>query len=108
MPIFPEIRPHLDAAREAANEHDEFIFQAISTQSSTLTGRLDTLCRKANIVRWDKPWQNLRSSRETELVEEFPIHVATARIGNSPLVAAKHYLQITKKNTTIVPASNPK
>ena len=48
------------------------------------------------MVLWPKPWQNMRSSRETELVERFPIHVATAWIGNSPAIASKHYLQVTK------------
>jgi len=32
-------------------------------------------------------------SKLTELVEEFPIHVVTDWLGNSPEVARKHYLQ---------------
>ena len=41
-----------------------------------------------------KPWQNLRSTRETELVETFPVHVAAAWLGNTEAVAQKHYLQV--------------
>ena len=37
----------------------------------------------------------LHSTRETELAERFPLHVVTAWMGNSELVAAKHYLQVT-------------
>lgn len=44
---------------------------------------------------WGKPWQNLRSTRETELVETFPVHVAAAWLGNTEAVAKKHYLQVT-------------
>ena len=36
----------------------------------------------------------MRASRETELVVDYPIHVVCAWIGNSPAVAAKHYLQV--------------
>ena len=45
---------------------------------------------------WPKLWQNLRSTRETELADQFPAHVASAWIGNSVPVAAKHYLQVTE------------
>jgi hypothetical protein len=37
----------------------------------------------------------MRSTRENELVRDFPLHVACAWIGNSQPVAAKHYLQVT-------------
>jgi len=40
-------------------------------------------------------FQNLRSSRETELTQKFPLHVVCAWMGNSQAVAAKHYLQVT-------------
>jgi len=45
---------------------------------------------------WPKLWQNLRSTRETELADQFPAHVASAWIGNSVAVAVKHYLQVTE------------
>lgn len=44
---------------------------------------------------WCKPFQNLRSTLETELLKTFPVHVACAWIGNSPAVAMKHYAQGT-------------
>ncbi len=33
---------------------------------------------RAGLTPWPKLWQNLRSSRETELVETYPIHVVCA------------------------------
>ena len=39
---------------------------------------------------------NLRVSRETELAEEYPIHVMTKWLGNSPKVALRHYLMATE------------
>ena len=44
---------------------------------------------------WPKLFQNLRSTRETELADEFPMHVVCQWIGNSQPIAAKHYLQVT-------------
>ncbi len=38
---------------------------------------------------------NRRASRETELAAEFPIHVVTAWLGNTPAIAMRHYLQTT-------------
>ena len=37
----------------------------------------------------------MRASRETELAKEYPIHVVTAWLGNTPRIALKHYLQVT-------------
>ncbi|HEX4415190.1 MAG TPA: hypothetical protein VH107_16275, partial [Lacipirellulaceae bacterium] len=59
------------------------------------------LCRiivNAKVKRWPKLFQNLRSTRETELAEQFPIHVVCDWIGNSQAVAAKHYLQTTDEH----------
>ena len=39
-----------------------------------------------------------RASRETELANEFPIHVVCEWIGNSMDVARRHYLQVTEEH----------
>lgn len=96
VPIFPELRPYLLEVSENAEVGSKYVIEGISTK--TLTDRLHTLCRQAKVSSWEKPWQNMRSTRETELVERFPIHVATAWIGNSPSTANKHYLQVTKEH----------
>jgi hypothetical protein len=40
----------------------------------------------------------LPESRETELAAEYPIHVACEWIGNSPVIAAKHYLTVREED----------
>ena len=40
----------------------------------------------------------MRFSRETELVETYPVHVVTNWLGNTPAVAARHYLQTTDQH----------
>jgi len=55
---------------------------------------LQRIIRKAGLKPWPKLFQNLRSTRETELAESHPMHVVCPWIGNSQAVAAKHYLQV--------------
>ena len=45
---------------------------------------------------WPKLFQNLRSTRETELADQFPIQVVCDWIGNTEAIASKHYLQVTE------------
>ena len=52
--------------------------------------------KRAGITPWPKLWQNMRASRETELVDRFPAHVVSAWIGHTVAVAEKHYLQVTE------------
>ena len=43
-------------------------------------------------------FQNLRSTRETELADQFPIQVVCDWIGNTEAIASKHYLQVTDEH----------
>ena len=93
VPLFPELRPYLQDCFELAEDGTEYVvtqYRKMDTSYSTL---LKKKLRAAGLPTWPKPWQNLRSTRETELVERFPIHVVCAWIGNSQVVAQKHYLQ---------------
>ena len=54
----------------------------------------------AGLVPWPKVWTNLRSTRETELAETYPMHVVCAWIGNSRAIAQEHYLQVTDAHFT--------
>ena len=69
---------------------------AIAKLIATCEPQLDRIITKAGLKRWPKLFQNLRSTRETELTEHWPEHVVCAWIGNSTTVARKHYLQVTE------------
>ena len=56
------------------------------------------IIRRAGASAWPKLFQNLRASRETELAADYPPHVVCAWIGNSALIAQKHYLQVTESD----------
>ncbi|QDU11413.1 hypothetical protein [Gimesia aquarii] len=53
------------------------------------------IVRRAGVEEWPKPFQNCRSSRQTELEQQFPTYVVCAWLGNTPTVARKHYLTVT-------------
>ena len=56
------------------------------------------IVKRAGLKPWPKPFQNMRASRETELSEQYPIHVVCVWIGNSAAIAAKHYLQVRESD----------
>jgi hypothetical protein len=53
------------------------------------------IIKRAGLESCPKLFHNLRGSRETELTAQFPRHVVCQWIGNSQVIAATHYLQVT-------------
>jgi hypothetical protein len=96
VPIFPELRPYLEAAFEQAEVGAKYVFPMRRDTSANLRTRLMKIIRRAGLTPWPKLFHNLRASRETELAAIYPIHVVCAWIGNTERIAAKHYLQVTE------------
>ena len=42
------------------------------------------ILRRAGLEPWPRLFHNLRASRETELVEKYPVQVVTSWLGNTP------------------------
>jgi len=98
IPIFPELRPHLEAAFDEAAEGSIYVITRYRDTNANLRTQLMRIIERAGLEPWPKLFQNLRSTRETELAEQFPIHVVCSWIGNTKAVAAKHYLQTTDEH----------
>ena len=96
VPIFPELRPFLQAAWETAPEGSEYVIRRHRGANVNLRTQLQRIIANAGLPGWPKLFQNLRSSRQTELAERYPIQVVCEWIGNSEAVATKHYLQVTE------------
>jgi hypothetical protein len=94
IPIFPELRPHLLAVWEEASPRPEFVITTYRKANCNLRTQLCRYIRRAGLTPWPKLFHNLRSTRQTELAETFPIQVVCAWIGNSQAVAQDHYLQV--------------
>jgi hypothetical protein len=56
------------------------------------------LLDRAGLPAWEKLFQNLRASRETEIARDYGIKEAAAWLGNSVEIAAKRYLRISEAN----------
>ncbi|HZN69240.1 MAG TPA: tyrosine-type recombinase/integrase [Tepidisphaeraceae bacterium] len=95
IPLFPELRPHLLEVFEQAEPGTDFVITRYRGGACNLRTHFCRIIRKAGLQPWPKPWHNLRSTRQTELAERYPIHVVCAWIGNSRAVAQEHYLQVT-------------
>jgi integrase len=95
IPLFPELRPYLEQVWDQAEPGAEYVVTRYRDTNANLRTQLLRIIRRAGLKPWPKLFQNMRSTRQTELEESFPSHVVCAWIGNSRAVAAKHYLQVT-------------
>jgi integrase len=105
VPIFPELRPYLEEVFNEAEKNlarppvgTEDVITRYRDSNVNLRTQLKRIIRRAGLEPWPKLFQNLRSTRETELAEVFPMHVVCSWIGNSQNVAKKHYLQTTEEH----------
>ena len=106
VPIFAPLRPYLEDAFELAEPGEVYVvggaqgaaYRATSQKpggwgNTNLRTTFEKLIRRAGLNQWPKLFHNLRASLETDLMQEHPIHVVTAWVGNSPRIALGHYLQ---------------
>ncbi|WP_425267272.1 tyrosine-type recombinase/integrase [Aeoliella straminimaris] len=102
IPLFPELRKELDAVWDT-HENEEVtdrvhLITRYRDTNANLRTQLLRIIGRAGIDPWPKLFHNLRSTRETELAEEFPIHVVCEWLGNTQAIAARHYLQVTDEH----------
>jgi hypothetical protein len=93
IPLFSSLRPLLDEAWDAATTGDS----AILTGSFD-AGAMKRIIRKAGLSPWPKTFQNLRSSRQSELLCKNPAHVVAAWLGHSERTAGEFYSQVTEQD----------
>ncbi len=97
-PLFPELRPYLEAVWDAAEPGAEFVITRYRGRGSNLRTQLSRIVKRASVQPWPRIFHNTRATRQTELEETFPAHVVCKWIGNSPQVARAHYLQVTDEH----------
>lgn len=107
IPLFAELRPILDEAFELAAEGAEYVVGGryreacqgpAGWRNVNLRTQFERILERAGLNPWPRLFHNLRSSRQTELVESFPSHVVCAWLGNSEDIAREHYLQVTDEH----------
>jgi integrase len=96
IPLFPEIRPHLDEVFIQAAEGTEYVITRYRDCNANLRTQLGRIARRAGIQLWPKPFVNLRASCATELAQSYPAYVVTSWLGHSEAIAQAHYWQVTE------------
>ncbi len=97
VPIFPELKQQLIESWDAAPEGSDMVIRRYRKHKNLRT-EFYRLMERAGIEKYPKPFQNLRSTRETELMRRFPEHVVYRWLGNTQQVAREHYLQVTDED----------
>ena len=68
----------LEARFEQPGGPEVFVINQGRTNKVNWRSQLERIIAKAGLEPWEKLFQNLRSSRQTELCEQYPLHVVTA------------------------------
>lgn len=103
VPLFAELREILAEAFELAPEGTEYVIWKPELRSGIqgprgwqngnhLRGRFNHSLQSSEISQINKPFQSMRSSRENEMVEDYPLKCVVDWVGHDIKVAAKHYL----------------
>ncbi|MDP6543511.1 MAG: tyrosine-type recombinase/integrase [Phycisphaerae bacterium] len=98
IPLFPELETILSEAYALATPGDTYIITRYRDTTQNLRTTLLRIIRNAGLTRWPRLFQNMRSSRITELAEHFPAHVLDSWFGNTETVREAHYLQTTTEH----------
>ncbi len=98
VPLFPDVASALDEAFVTAPEGAEFCVTRYRLNTLNLRTQFCRIIKRAGLQPWPRLWQNLRSSRQSELCGEFPEHVVCSWLGNSKAVAREHYLQVRESD----------
>jgi integrase len=97
MPLFPELRTYLETAFDEAPEGTIYVIRNYrDATNANLRTQLLRILKRAGVVAWERLFHNLRASRQTELVDQFPAKVVSDWLGNSPRIAEQHYLKTTE------------
>jgi len=98
VPIFKELRPYLESAwaRLPEGEGSEFIVNRYRSAATNLRTQFQKIIKRAGHAPWPRLFQNLRASRETELMAKYPAKDVAAWLGNTVAVAMKHYAMQTE------------
>lgn len=94
VPIFDELLPYLRAAYDSAAADQLYLLSRVRIGVNPHT-RLKRLVIRVSLQSWPRLFQNLRASRESELISRgYSVKTVCNWIGNSEAVARAHYLMM--------------
>lgn len=105
IPMFPLLRPYLEAAYHEAPEGAVYIFsddwrkRALGDDGwagANMRTTFGKIVRRAGVEPWPRLWHSMRASCESDLAQSFPLATVTKWLGNTPSVALRHYVDPTE------------
>lgn len=94
IPLFPQLHDVLRDAFDAAEDGTVYVVNRYRDTGQNLRTTFGKIITRAGLTKWPKLFHNMRASRATELVAEFPQHVCSSWMGHSAEVASEHYLRV--------------
>ena len=100
VPLFPELERRFqdlyDTLSEGCNDlvfPEESDIPPVISPKKSLSSWIHKVANRAGVKLWKKPFQNCRSSRDTELRKRHPAHLVNRWIGHTQEVAEDFYIQ---------------
>jgi len=102
VPLFPEIAETLteledELRRDVPDAPLEDRIFPDWTDKKSLGGFWDKTAKRAGIILWARPADNMRSTRENELKHVCTVDVLMNIMGHSAKTSLKHYLRVSEK-----------
>lgn len=94
VPIVPRLREILADAFDAAAPGERLVVPMAGNPKANLRTTAEKIIARASAEAWQRLFQNLRASCETDWAQNYPAHVCAKWLGHSPTIAAQHYLQV--------------
>ena len=100
VPLYEPMREVFTAASAGGVDPEDFVIANVNYRDSdaNLRTQFERIANKAGVKPWGKAFQNMRATRETELIKQDGITSACEVIGNSPEVALEHYDMIEPRH----------
>jgi integrase len=95
VPIFDELLAPLDECFHAAPEGARAIITRYRDAGVNLRSQFQKILRRAGVTEWPRLFHAMRATRQTELARVLPIDHVCRILGNSPLIASRHYLSMS-------------
>ena len=100
VPIFPELMPFFSEAFEVAEDGAIFVCPSLRTRKKPrdyFCHRLKMATQAAGYTLWQKPFNNLRATRATEIEEEFGRKAESDWLGHGSDITLENYLMKTNE-----------
>jgi integrase len=101
VPLFPELELRFQEFYNTLPAGcDDLVFPErsdippIISPKKSLASWINKVAERAGMKLWEKPFQNCRSSRDTELRKTYPEYLVNMWIGHTQQVAEAHYTQV--------------